>query len=283
MYFPRGFDKERAVELGRLVQQSYSQLEAFRNDERWEPVGGYSLVKELLYTPRQGSFLKNRSSFDFEVERLPRFAARQLKDLPIGFVARRGSDFFLVFRGTVTVEEWIRNLNISLAPFLRDGFGRVHEGFLQAYTLIRSVVLEALGAGGGGKRLFITGHSLGGALATMAAADVSRGTMYPLPVLYTFGSPRVGDRYFADAFNRRNGLASYRIVNTSDVVVSIPLPVPLAGFLGGFFTHVETPVDFTSQEESLEKNHDMDTYLAPLGGQRLPGPVAFLQSVLGRR
>lgn len=281
MYFPRGFDRERAVELGKLVQQAYRQLEAYRNDEGWTPEGGYSLVRELLYS-RPGSFLKNRSSFDLEVERLPRFAARQLKDLPIGFVLRRGTDFFLVFRGTVTVEEWIRNLNISLAPFLRDGFGKVHEGFLQTYGLLRSAILEALVTDGGGKRLFITGHSLGGALATLAAADISRGTMYPSPVLYTFGSPRVGDRFFADAFNRRNGLSSYRVVNTSDVVVSIPLPVPLAGLLGGFFTHVETPVDFTSQEESLEKNHVMDTYLAALGASRA-GPVAFLQSVLGRR
>ena len=229
------------------------------------------------------SRLRARTSFDFEVERLPRFAARVQKGLPIGFVARRGGDFFLVFRGTVTVEEWVRNLNIGLTPFLRDGFGRVHEGFLQTYGLVRSSVLEALGAGGGGKHLFVAGHSLGGALATLAVADVSRGTMYPSPTLYTFGSPRVGDRFFAAAFNRRNGPGSFRIVNTSDVVVSVPLPVPLAGILGGFFTHVDTPVDFTSQEESLEKNHMMDTYLGAIGEHRELGPVAFLQSILGRR
>jgi hypothetical protein len=44
--------------------------------------------------------------------------------------------------------------------------------------------------------------------------------------------------------------------------------VPFLGFIGGFFTHVETPIDFTIQEEDLEKNHVIETYLTALEGDR---------------
>ena len=93
-------------------------------------------------------------------------------------------------------------------------------------------------------------------------------TPHTAPTLYTYGSPRVGDKVFAEAFNRRHAGSAFRIVNTSDIVVSIPLPVPFAGVLGGFFTHVDTPVDFTSQEETLEKNHLMQTYIRALRESR---------------
>jgi hypothetical protein len=47
-------------------------------------------------------------------------------------------------------------------------------------------------------------------------------------------------------------------------VVSIPLPVPFLRFIGGYFTHVDTPVDFTIQKEDLEQNHVISTYLSAL-------------------
>ena len=140
--------------------------------------------------------------------------------------------------------------------------------FSGTYNFLRQSILEGLESQGAGKRLFIAGHSLGAALATLALPDVSRKTSSTSPILYTYGSPRVGDKVFAEAFNRRDAGASFRIVNTSDIVVSIPLPVPFAGVLGGFFTHVETPVDFTSQEETLEKNHLMQTYIQALRESR---------------
>jgi hypothetical protein len=48
------------------------------------------------------------------------------------------------------------------------------------------------------------------------------------------------------------------------VVVSLPLPVPILGVIGGYFTHIDTPVEFTFQEDDLEKNHVIETYLSAL-------------------
>src|ERR1700690_3591530 len=108
MYFPAGFDIERAIELAALVTQAYAQFDAFRKEAPWSLTGGYSLVKELTYVPTakiaigRGSFLRLESrGFHLSGERARR-------GVPIGFVAERNRDMFFIFRGTLTTAEWIR-------------------------------------------------------------------------------------------------------------------------------------------------------------------------------
>ena len=110
----------------------------------------------------------------------------------------------------------------------------------------------------------LPGHSLGAALATLAASDVVSTMGFPEAKVYTFASPRVGDKAFAAEYNHMFMGRSFRIANTCDLIVAMPFPVPFLGFLGGYFTHVETPVEFTRQEEDVEKNHDLATYLNAL-------------------
>jgi hypothetical protein len=63
----------------------------------------------------------------------------------------------------------------------------------------------------------VTGHSLGGAMATLASVRLaSEG--YTVRAVYTFGSPRVGDR----AFRRKYRLPNYRFVNDDDLVPHLP-------------------------------------------------------------
>ena len=65
--------------------------------------------------------------------------------------------------------------------------------------------------------LWITGHSLGGAMATLASVRLaSEG--YKVRAVYTYGSPRVGDRFFRDSYR----LANYRFVNDNDLVPHLP-------------------------------------------------------------
>jgi len=85
-----------------------------------------------------------------------------------------------------------------------------------------------------------------------AVTDIEASTRCRVEALYTFGSPRVGDDRFVKAFNRAFAARSFRIANTSDIVTSIPLPVPIAGIVGGYFSHVDTPVDMTIQKDDLE-------------------------------
>jgi hypothetical protein len=73
------------------------------------------------------------------------------------------------------------------------------------------------------KLVWITGHSLGGALATMAAARlVGEGVLRPEQIggIYTFGQPRVGDAHFAQAYAL--GARHFRVVHDNDVVTQVP-------------------------------------------------------------
>lgn len=66
-----------------------------------------------------------------------------------------------------------------------------------------------------GTPVFFTGHSLGAALATLAAH------YWPPKALYTFGSPRVASKKLAAVYRERK-LPSYRFVNSTDIVPRVP-------------------------------------------------------------
>jgi triacylglycerol lipase len=281
MYYPRGFDRRRAIEAAELINQAYAQLSAFKNGEAWSLQGGYTLVRQLQY-PRAEAADPRGPVGRLDVELRTSLKARlgNVGDLPIGFIAASGADVFLVFRGTMTTAEWLKDLSIRLAPYRYGVNGNVHEGFARTYGIFRDSIHSALRDLKTGGRLLITGHSLGAGLATLCAPDIATNARFKAPFVYTYGSPRVGDKTFAAGHNELLRDRSFRIANTCDVVTSVPFPSPVLGFLGGYFTHVDTPVDFTTQAEDSEKNHDMGTYIAALKGDA--GRKGLLGALFGR-
>ena len=123
----------------------------------------------------------------------------------------------LVFRGTSEIKDWITNLRVIPQEWAQGGL--VHQGFARAFDIVwrdlREFILSVE------HPIFYTGHSLGAALATLAA---SRKRPF---ALYTFGSPRVGDAEFGKALS---GIAHYRIVNNSDVTTILPPPLGFLNF-----------------------------------------------------
>lgn len=128
------------------------------------------------------------------------------------------------FRGTDEPADWLDNLRLMRA---RIPMGcSVHSGFQAALEDIWHDMYADLDHfrrqdDGTDRPLWITGHSLGGALATLAAADlVDRDdTWYGC---YTFGSPRVGDRDFARIMNAECGGRLVRFQNNADIVTRVP-------------------------------------------------------------
>jgi hypothetical protein len=135
----------------------------------------------------------------------------------------------VVFRGTQidnfwgTVVDLITDLKAVPVP---DGAGGlVHFGFLKGMLQVWEGVRGHVAAlvAGGRRALWVTGHSLGGALATLAADRLARTPGVEVRGLYTFGSPRVGDENFRQRLNALGlGQKTYRIVNNFDAVARVP-------------------------------------------------------------
>ena len=94
-----------------------------------------------------------------------------------GFVSLDHTNKLIVvsFRGSRSVRNFIGNLNFVLAPWSICSGCTAHLGFLDSWMSARSVVLEAVTSAKESNpnyQVVSTGHSLGGALATLAAADL---------------------------------------------------------------------------------------------------------------
>ncbi|KAH0611428.1 uncharacterized protein H6S33_010693 [Morchella sextelata] len=141
----------------------------------------------------------------------------------------------IAFRGTYSIANALADLAINkqeYVPYPDDGHTTdtcddclVHAGFLQSWShtndLISGVV-AALRAQHPGYRLTLVGHSLGGAVAALAALDY-KGRGWD-PVVTTFGEPKVGNQGLADYFDRRFDERTYRrVTHAEDPVPLVPL------------------------------------------------------------
>lgn len=129
--------------------------------------------------------------------------------------ARDRSFAVLAFRGTAQLEDWLVNLEVTAADWPQGGC--VHEGFQEALDDVWDEITGVLDSLDSGTPVFYTGHSLGAALATLAASR------RPPRALYTYGSPRVGDRGFAATLAK---VPVFRVVNNRDVVTTLPPSLP---------------------------------------------------------
>jgi triacylglycerol lipase len=132
----------------------------------------------------------------------------------LALVASNGEDCVVAFRGTQDLRNWLTDLDCDFTPL---GTVRVHRGFHQALDSIRHDLESALEATPR-QRLWLTGHSLGGALAMLCASGWGRA----VHGVYTFGQPRVGDAAFRDDYNRRLGALTFRVIHSDDVVPRVP-------------------------------------------------------------
>src|SRR5262249_37982085 len=113
---------------------------------------------------------------------------------------------------------WVTNFNFRLN---RDG---VHQGFNAAlegaWPQLAAALREA--AAGAGAPLIVAGHSLGGALAALAALRLAQESVVAADAVYSFGMPRVGSPVFALAYDQMRGERPYRLVHGEDLVPTVP-------------------------------------------------------------
>jgi hypothetical protein len=140
-----------------------------------------------------------------------------------GFFASNEKQVIISVRGTTSRKDWGNNLEAHHVAY-SFGPGHVHEGFYKAFLSIKEKVSAYYDDNGQNKNVIVTGHSLGGAVATLIAAYLKADKKTNKIMLYTFGSPRVGDRVFADHFSKADSFPCFRIVNNNDIVPKVPLP-----------------------------------------------------------
>ncbi|MCQ8880515.1 lipase family protein [Pseudoalteromonas shioyasakiensis] len=127
-------------------------------------------------------------------------------------------EIVITFRGTAGIADTLTDLHCGMT--VGPNYKAVHAGFNRTFESIKpqlSKILSKLGS----RPVHCVGHSLGGAIATLAANWIK--AQFKVPVkLYTFGAPRVGCNPFAiQTETNLNGI--YRAVHRSDPVPMVPV------------------------------------------------------------
>lgn len=279
------FDKKTAFFYGQFVQAAYQM---FRNNNpdplRPEPAGipaGWELGAWI----HMSDFILNLNKPEFYG-----IVAHNVENTDERVIAIRGTE------GAV---EWIDDAAAIPTPFRQvPRTGRVAGGFDRIYTSLKLVKrrlpslkaaaptpetfegpfgeqltreveareLErghATAAEKGARRkrpTVVAGHSLGAALATLFVMEnAQKNNSFDVSLCCTFASPRVGNAEFARQFDQLP-IASWRIVNTIDLVPKLPPHIPV--LLD--YDHVDTAIEFTSSDfakDTIGCRHYLETYL----------------------
>ncbi len=325
-----GFDRQRAMELANLVQRAYEQYNFDKN-----PPNNPALIPDFSpgstitgsttcdpaiptdFSPILDPSRDGRVLYELlDVLKFTEYGLIFSKIVPFGFIAKRQTpanlgnvaEIFVILRGTLDAPELLYDFEFHQVPFLKNtNLGYVSSGFNKIYThsngnneSLGQAIIKILNDQQKcppDSQIFVTGHSLGAALATLATVDIATNTKFQQPILYTYASPRVGDQVFAQKFRERE-LKHYRIANTEDLVPTVPpatgmllgpemhgqaipgvdnaIPTKVtparrsnAEFLSGLantfrrnltqqvYEHVGEPLYFTNQEGYITTNHNM--------------------------
>lgn len=150
------------------------------------------------------------------------------KQTDIQYILRVYENSILIaFRGTDSAKDIASDMQFFKKTVCHMPGGRkirIHSGFYKSYTdakifdkIVKYITDKT-------KRIEITGHSYGGALALICAADLAHRFTHIDYEVVVFGTPRTGNKAFADFFNEYIPNTS-RIENRGDIITKLPPPL----------------------------------------------------------
>lgn len=197
--------------------------------------------------------------------------------LPNAVLYKMNNVYILSFRGTMTAKDLIADFDISQTQFKGSFYSKkdvlVHQGFYNIWETHKQGLKDILDKVENNSTVYITGHSLGSALAAYTALDYSKCTNKALNLsLYVFAPPRVGNQYFIDELSKYvpNNWAH---INMRDIVCDLPptnCPTFTTTYLYDDFRQVYRS-DYQSGE--ILSNHHLESYLNCLEDKQVEGLI----------
>ncbi|WP_264329307.1 lipase family protein [Wolbachia endosymbiont (group A) of Andrena hattorfiana] len=244
-----GFSQEKLLEIINFVKVGYYVSDYNLNNKK------FSELEERSY--RVPAKLKEEG---YKIIQFYNMRDNEQPYRHAGYVFIKDKEITIVYRGSRNLFDYITDIRIPLiyAPELLPEGGKIHSGFYSLFKDSWGSVYEILRGYANDQKLEIkdfkinlAGHSMGGAIATIAALCLSvREGAEDLHVA-TFASPRVFDSAAAEVYEERLGKKTIRVVNQSDLIPSLPL-----GSMG--YKHVGEQLRISSSSSLYA--HPLDVY-----------------------
>ena len=171
----------------------------------------------------------------------------------------------IIFKGTTDNIHIEYNLKIKLRKinFLDNDNIKIHDGFYQQLFRNRfynKVINYIKNINKNDYLLFFIGHSLGGVMASLFGYFSSFLFNKNKLVIISFGSSKIGNKYFKESFSNQSNLICYRIINNNDIIINLPLLN---------YEHIGIPIKLkTNINYDIIDNHKYETYLKNLINSR---------------
>ena len=287
------------------------------------------VVQELIDADLKAEGKRSMEAEDSEMVKFIEDKEKDTQALIFRYDGNQAQDpvVVLAFRGTEKLEDWKTNLKrrqiewIDPGDAKQDNKGFVHEGFKIAldcfwqHTEIEATIRKFCDDKSCTPQIWITGHSLGGALAVLAAVKLKQVCReIKIGGIYTFGQPRTGNPQFCQwagqTFKKPHlsdrNISYHRFVNNNDIVSRIPVPllpprrydhfgikhyISANGFvsidrISWLFNLVDRlrgslQAWFIQRRPDMIADHDIDQYISNIGKSLDQNPSGNLWTFLG--
>jgi triacylglycerol lipase len=188
----------------------------------------------------------------------------------------------IVFAGTdpVRLQDWITNFSFVPDPAgLNGGLGNFVAAVLPS--------IQAFVARQNSPKIFVAGHSLGGALAVGLASALNKDNISEVEAVYTYGMPRAGGPVFAADYDQRLGARTFRFVHGDDLVPTVPPEaLPHLEFRYqhvGWYLHCARLGHFDSRQVSADTHSNEPAFIPGVERSFAEPPSWWTRSQLGLR
>jgi triacylglycerol lipase len=201
------------------------------------------LAYETRLPDKVGAIGKLWGLDDVRILRQPAKSTLPMSDTR-GVIASKDEALIIAFAGTdpLNLVNWVSDF------YLGQSDADAHEGFQNAaaavWPEVGAVIERCMKEK---RRLFVVGHSLGAAIATVTVDRARREKGLETAQVFVFGAPRVGRAEFVARYNAAFGPTSYRLVHGRDIVATVP-PSELGFHHVGRFLSCESGAKFNSTQ-----------------------------------